>query len=338
MSSKRFLNRIGIVAVAGLLAAAAAPKENTKTVKKPSLGVKTPGVQIPFASLKSEAEIKLEAAPAGAAFTTEALVAAGGTVQRIDAKKNQAGDKPITGLENACGGMINAFGSLWTANCGSKTLAKIDAKAGKVTATIATGTGTAPVALAASADSVWMLTDDNATLSRIDPKDNKVVAEIRLAAGCNSILSAENSLWVTCPGVDKLLRIDPKTNLVDKRIEVPGEPAAVTFGEASIWVLARKEGKVAQIDPKTNKVTATIELGIPNATGSIAFGEGSVWVSAPGFPISRIVPATAKVAQQFAGEGGGFIYTGLTSVWLADAKAKTFTRFDPKRILATLAE
>jgi len=338
MSSKRILNRIGIVAVAGLLAAAAAPKENLKTAKKPTLGVKTPGVQIPFAGLKSDAEIKLEAAPAGAAFTTDALVAAGDAIQRIDARKNVLGEKPIAGLSGACGGVLNALGSLWTVNCGSKTLAKIDAKAGKVTTTISTGSGSAYPALAASTDSIWMLSDDNATLSRVDPKENTVVADIRLANGCNSILFAENSLWVTCPGVDKVLRIDPKTNLVDKRIEVPGEPAGVTFGEASIWVLAKKEGKVAQIDPKTNKVTATIELGIPNAAGTIAFGEGSVWVSAPGFPITRIVPATAKVVQQFAGDGGGMIYTGLGSVWLADAKAKTITRFDPKRIVATLAE
>ena len=336
MNSKYLVSILRTATVASLLAASAAPKEN-KNAKKPVAGVQTPGIQIPFASLKSDAEIKLEATLSGVAFTTEALVAAGNTVQRIDAKTNKPGEA-IAGLNNACGGLINALANLWVVNCGSKTVAKVSLKPAKIEKTIETGTGTAAPAIAASTDSIWILSDDKSTLSRVDPKDNAVVAEIRLATGCNSILFAETSLWITCPGADKVLRVDPRTNLVDKRIEVPGTPSAIAFGEASIWVLAQKEGKVAQIDPKTNKVTATIELNIPNATGNIAFGDGSVWVSAPGFPITRINPTTAKVLQQFAGEGAGMVYSGLGSVWLANPKTNTLTRFDPKRIAATLAD
>jgi streptogramin lyase len=333
MSSKRLLSTIRVAAAAGVLAVAAPPKD----VKKPKLGLQTPGIQIPFASLKSDAEIKLEAAPAGAAFTTEPLIAAGGIIQRVDAKTNKPGET-MAGLKDVCGGLINALSSLWTVNCGTKSLAKLDAKTGKVTATIDAGAVTAPLAIAASTDSVWVLADEKTTLLRIDPKENAVVAEVRLPAACSSIIFAETSLWVTCPGADRVLRIDPKTNLVDKRIEVPGQPVSVTFGEASIWVLAKKEGKVAQIDPKTNKVSATIELAIPNAAGNIVFGDGSVWVSAPGFPISRIHPGTAKVVQQFVGDGAGMLYSGLSSLWLANPVTKTVTRFDPKRIVATLAE
>ena len=336
MNSKQFVSILRTATVASLLAASAAPKEN-KNAKKPVPGVQTPGIQIPFASLKSDAEIKLEATPSGVAFTTEALVAAGNTVQRLDAKTNKPGEA-IAGLNNACGGLINALANLWVVNCGSKTVAKVSLKPAKIEKTIETGTGTAAPAIAATTDSIWILSDDKSTLSRVDPKDNAVVAEVRLATGCNSILFAETSLWITCPGADKVLRVDPRTNLVDKRIEVPGTPSAIAFGEASIWVLAQKEGKVAQIDPKTNKVTATIELNIPNATGNIAFGDGSVWVSAPGFPITRINPTTAKVLQQFAGEGAGMVYSGLGSVWLANPKTNTLTRFDPKRIAATLAD
>jgi DNA-binding beta-propeller fold protein YncE len=335
MSSKRLLSLIACATVASLLAAA--PPKDSKNAKKPAAGVQTPGIQIPFASLKSDAEIQLEAAPTGAAFTTEALIAAGNTVQRIDAKSNKPGEA-ITGLNDACGGLLNGLSKLWVLNCGTKSLAKITLKPAKIDLTIETGAGTAVPALAASTDSIWLLSDDKSTLSRIDPKENKVVAEVRLAAACNSILFAETSLWVTCPSANRVLRIDPRTNLVDKRIEVPGKPISAAFGEASIWVLSQTDGKVAQIDPKTNKVTTTIELSIPNATGNVAFGDGSVWVSAPGFPITRIHPGTAKVVQQFAGEGGGQIYSGLGSVWLADAKAKKVIRFDPKRIAATLAD
>ena len=77
---------------------------------------------------------------------------------------------------------------------------------------------------------------------------------------------------------------------------------------------------------------------VPNAGDSIVFGDGAVWVSQPGFPIARIHPATAKVVQQFTGDGAGDLYTGLGSLWLANPVKKTLTRFDPKRIVATLAE
>jgi streptogramin lyase len=241
-------------------------------------------------------------------------------------------------LNNACGGLLNALSSLWTVNCTTKSVLNIDAKTGKAKATIDAGAVVVPSALAASGDSVWVLADATTTLLRIDPKENVVVAEVRLPAGCGEILFAEGSLWVTCPAADRVLRIDPATNLVDKRVEVTGQPVSVTAGEGSIWVLTAKEGKVAQIDPKTNKVTTTIDLGIPNANGSMAFGDGSVWVSVPGFPVTRILASTAKVVQQFVGDGAGQIYFGLNSVWLADRQAKSVRRFDPKRVVATLAE
>jgi len=322
--------------VPGLTAAA----KESKDAKKPApvkFGVKTPGVQIPFASLKSDAEIKLEAVPSGMAFTTEIFIAAGNVLQKVDARSNKPGDT-ISGLNQACGGLLSAFTNMWTVNCGAKSLAKVELKPAKIAATVETGAGTAPLALAASTDSVWILSDDKSTLMRVDPKENAIVAESRLPSACTSLLFAETSIWVTCPGADRVLRIDPRTNLVDKRIEVPGGPVSAAFGESSIWVLTQKEGKVAQVDPKTNKVTATIELSIPNATGNIAFGEGSVWISAPGFPISRINPSTAKVVQQFTGDGAGTIYSGLGSIWLANSTTKTVTRFDPKRIVATLAD
>jgi hypothetical protein len=52
----------------------------------------------------------------------------------------------------------------------------------------------------------------------------------------------------------------------------------------------------------------------------------------------RIDPATDKVVQQFVGDGGGQVYFGGGSVWTFNLKANTLSRFDPKRIKATLAE
>jgi streptogramin lyase len=310
-----------------------------KKLAAPANGIRTPGVQIPFSTLKSELTFDL-AEPAGwIAFAESVWVPSADGLQRIDpkAKESKFGDA-VSGMTKPCAGLISAFTSIWTPVCGDRTLARVDAKAGKVTATIASGTGTARPAIAATADSVWMFTDARGTLSRIDPQQNRVVAELRVHADCNTLAFGETALWITCPAENRVLRVDPQTNLVDKSIEIAGGPASLAIGDGSVWVLRSQEGKIDRIDPKTNKVTKTIELGAPAAGGTMAIGEGSLWTSIPSFPITRIDPAAEKVVQQFWGAGAGVIQTGGGSVWLANARAGQLWKFDPKRIAATLAE
>ncbi len=234
--------------------------------------------------------------------------------------------------------MVRAFGSLWVPNCEKLELTRIDPKNGQVKATISTGASAFTDSITSTADSIWMLADEKTTLLRIDPQQNLVVGEIRLPEKCNSITAGDNSLWVTCPALNKVVRIDPKKNLLDKQIETASQPVSAIFGEGSLWVLCKAEGKVARIDPKTNKVSKTIDLEIKDADGKIAIGEGSVWVTTPGFPISRILPETDKVVQQFKGANGGYIDIGLGSVWLASVESGSVLRIDPRRISATLAE
>lgn len=311
------------------------PPRASKGAVASRAGIKTPGVQIPFADLKPEAEFAVS--EQWLAITDAPLVTDDRGLYKIDAKKNELG-KAVTALQQPCGGTVNAFSSLWIPVCGAHTVARIDPKTWKTTATIAAGTGTAKPALAATADSIWLLSDDRTTLSRIDPDQNAPVAELRLPAGCNSVTFGETALWVTCPAEDRVLRIDPDKNVVEKRIEVSGQPRAVAIGEGSIWVLCQKDGKLERIDPKTNKVTKTIELAVPGAEGSIVIGQGSVWVSQAGFPLTRVDPATDKVVQQFWGEGGGLVHFGLNSLWLGKVGGGKLWRVDPKRVAATLAE
>ena len=305
----------------------------------PKLGVKTPGVQIPIASLKADAEVVLPS-QAGALLISEVVYVASYTKDQllpVNAKTNKL-EEPISGFRQPCATLLNAFGSVWTPNCQNQTVSRFDTKEKKITTSIPLAIVEGSQSLAASGDSVWALTDERTTLTRLDPDENKIVAETRLPAGCTSVLFAENSLWVACPKEDKVLRLNPNTNLVMKRIDVAGQPAALTFGEGTVWALTRTEGKVVRIDPKTDKVTATIELKAPAPTGSLVFNEGFTWVSIPGFPISRIDPTTDKVMQQFTGDGGGSIYAGSGSIWLTNLKPNTLSRFDPKRIKATLAD
>jgi len=316
-----------------------AEKKDLKRAAPPSAGIKTPGIRIPFADLKSEAELAVPAPPGWMALADSILVPSKDGFARIDpkAKESKLGDA-VGGLKEPCGGVVNAFNSLWVANCGDGTLARLDPKTFKVTKTLGTGTGKARAGIAATSDSVWMFTDLHGTLSRIDPVQNEVVAEFRVYPDCNTLAFGETALWLTCPAEDRVLRVDPQTNLVDKSIEVAATPVALAFGESSVWVLCEKDGKVDRIDPKTNKVTKTIELGAPATSGAMAFGEGSLWVSITGFPITRIDPQAEKVVQQFYGEGSGYLLTTQNTVWLANPATAKVVRLDTRRIAATLAE
>ncbi len=328
-----------------LVIASGSAKEKTKPGQNPAwppkAGIKTPGVQVPFANLKSEADWKLEGPPDWLQAQGPMLLvpqAKRGEVTRISTRDNKLAESWKLG-QALCGGWIEAFSHLWLPDCGKQQLHKLTPRDGKVVGTLALGfaPGAKPV-LAANADSVWVLSDEAGTLSRVDPVANRIVSEMRLSAGCNAIHFEQEMLWITCPAENRLLKVNPRTNLAEKRIETAAGPLALTFGEGHLWVLGGKEGKISKIDPKTDKVVATIETGVANSQGNLAFGDGAVWVSQPGYPLTRIDAKTNKVLQQFAGEGGSTVRFAAGSVWLLDSNKLQVQRFDPRRIALTLPE
>lgn len=335
---------LAAAALASISGFAAGKTDHKKTPANagPKTGIRTPGIQLPFARLKADAEIPAPGKPQwiyvsrggpGAA----AFIPAKDSIERIDLKTNKKED-PIAGLDQPCGGIASAFGSLWAPVCGTHSLARLDARKFKVVATIPAGTASTSKIVAATADSVWMLTDDKTTLSRIDPDQNAVVGELRVAADCRGLIMAEKALWLACPSENKVLRVNPETNLVDQSIKVSDEPISIVDGAGSIWALCRKDGKIDRIDPKANKVTKTIDLSVPGADGQLAFGEEFLWVTQTGFPLTRIDPMSEMVMQQFYGEGGGAIDVSPGAIWLSNLKAGTVWRIDPKLVLATIPE
>lgn len=323
---------IVIIAAASALSAASAGHRT----EHPKEGIQTPGIQIPFASLKAEEIFPMPEQPPWIFYSTAVYVPAMDHIDKIDVKTKKLSEA-FENVHKPCGGMVAAFGSLWLPSCGDGSLIRLDAKTSKVTATVAGGAADVPGSLAATGDSVWMLTDSKTTLSRIDPDQNAIVGEIRVFASCRSLAYGEKALWLACPDENKVLRINPETNLLEREIPVAAQPEALTIGADSVWVLCGKDGKVDRIDPKNNQVSKSIDLGVPGAKGAILFGEGFVWVTVNGFPLTRIDPQSDTVAQQFYGAGGGGTI-GLSpgAIWLANSG--TLLRIDPKRVLATLAE
>ena len=298
-------------------------------------GIKTPGIQIPYARLKAESQFALESPAAFLANLDQFYVGlpSQSSLARIDAKTNKLAD-PISGIAKPCGTILSAFKDLWTADCGKSSVLRLDAKTGKVLATLDIGAGP----LLATADSIWLLADTKTTLLRLDPKDNSIVAEIRLGPACNSMSFGADSLWITCPKDNRLLRLDPKTNLVTKRIETALEPIAAVHGENHVFVLGAKDGKISKVDPKTDKVVETIDTAVPGVTGTLAYSDGTLWVSQEGFPLTRIETKSGKVLQQFYGEGGGLLQFAAGSLWIGSSTKPGLARIDPKRVALTLPE
>lgn len=295
------------------------------------------GVKIPYDRLKPDAVFEIPGAPDWIAVDESVWVsnAPKNSVARLDVKSNKVADTITTG-KAPCSGLAAAFGSLWVPNCGDHNVVRIDLKTGKITATLPIAVADSEGGIAAGAGSIWLLSDAKSTLVRIDPDTNKSVAEIRVPAGSYTASFGEGSVWVTSTKENLLTRVDPNTNLVVQTIPVGKSPRFLTVGEGGVWTLNQGDGSVTRVDPNTNKVVATIELGIPGPGGEIAAGEGSVWVTAMGVPLSRIDPATNKLVQQFVGNGGDAVRTGLGSVWLCNLKAGNLYRLDPKRIEATV--
>jgi streptogramin lyase len=319
-----------------LLWTMAATAADRKTVAARA-GIQTPGIQIPFASLKADAEFNTTS---NWFFLTDSVLlpnAEKKTLDRIDLRSNKPSD-PITGLNRPCSGAAQAFKSLWIPDCAEGAILRLEPKTGKLEAKLAIGVANVRVGIVPTADSIWALTDSKTTLSRIDPDQNQVVAEVRLGEGCNSLASGDGALWIGCPAENRVVRVNPLTNLVETRIEVSARPMSLAFGEESLWVYCQKEGRVERIDTKTKKVIKTIELGVPGVDGDISIGAGFVWITQTGFPITRIDPQTDKVVQQFYGDGGGMLQASANAVWLLNVRQGTLWSIDPKRIAAKLAE
>ena len=176
---------------------------------------------------------------------------------RVDLKTNVVA-KTISVGKAPCGGILSAFGSLWSPLCGQSAVARVDPKKDEVSATFPSSLAADFTAIASGVGSVWLLTDNKGTLVRIDPATNTTVAEIYLPPGANAMAFGQDALWITCGARDVLVRLNPYTNLVVETIKVGKGPRSVAIGEGAVWTL-NQVGTVSRVDPKTNKVAETIQ-------------------------------------------------------------------------------
>jgi streptogramin lyase len=293
------------------------------------------GVRLSITRITPDATISLPGAPADMAMDAGVWVANRTTreIVRIDPKTNAVVGTTPAGAA-PCAGIAADFAGIWAPACSPQALVRVDAKTQQVAATVTTAVFDGASSVATGVGSVWLLAEARGTLLRLDPDTNAPVAEISLPAGVSALAFGEGAVWVVIGRTNQAARIDPHTNVVTKLIAVGRAPSALAVGEGGVWVLNQGDGTISRIDSKTDVVVATIASGVATAGGRMVAGEGALWITAPGLPLVRIDPGTNRVTQQFAGEGGGAIAIGHGSLWLANTKAGSIWRIDPKLVAA----
>jgi virginiamycin B lyase len=303
----------------------------TQTTQFPkATGVGDAAVQRAMTTLRPLATFRVGGNPDWMALTADSVwVTSSSTnsVIRLNAATNSVGES-VT-VAKPCSGLAAGFGSLWVPSCAEHHLARIDLETGKLIARIPAGPADAEGGITIGAGSVWMVTSPRGVLARIDPTNNRVVARIRIPPASYAAAFADGSVWITSTGKNLLSRVDPATNKLVSTTSVGRSPRFLTVGAGSVWTLNQGDGTISRVNTRTGRLSAAIEAGLSGSGGEIAFGEGSVWATLLGFPITRIDPATNKVAQQFTGKGGDSIRVGFGSVWLTKLDAGVVWRIDP---------
>jgi serine/threonine-protein kinase len=279
---------------------------------------------------------------------TAPLVAAPGSVVRIDPATNQ----PVAAVSlegwSGTGPIAVGGGAVWVANLLDGTVSRIDPDAGVVTKTVSVRGSTAPLGIAVGDGTVWVAGsfEGTGTLTEIDAATGRVRRTYSFdRADPVGVALDAGAVWVSANDLEgpALLRLDPATGAQVAEIPLPMQVGAVAAGEGSVWTASAPvsaggaepgSGAVWRIDPATNEIVATTDL---TDVVALALGEGAVWI-ARGYSGAvgavRLDPATnAVVATVEAGSVGTshtqIISVGAGAVWLAGQIQGTVLRIDP---------
>ncbi len=315
------------------------PKKDSKSTTTARQGIKTPGIQIPFASVKAEAELPLS--PQWMVFSDSILIPnKSGGLDRLDAKTNKLVD-PVAGVTKPCGGAVTGFKSLWLASCETRSLIRLDARIAADPKAVRAGRGGRRPEGEADAKPAETAKADDAEKPPADSKQGsergtaKLAEPVKINTGvstANPSIAADNdSVWLLTDDKSTLSRIDPDQNKVVAELRLPAGCNSLTFGEMALWVTCPSENRVLRINPETNLVEKRIEVSPQPA--ALAIGENSLWVLClKEGKIERIDPKTNKVTKTIetavSGAASGGIVFGQGSVWVT-LTGFPITRIDP---------
>lgn len=264
-----------------------------------------------------------------------------------------------------------AFGrsAVWLATPDEGTLSRVELDSRTVTNTV--GVPGNPKAVGLGHRSAWVLStqrradtdllpvDAVGTVSRIDPRTGETLATIEIDHSHPVAMTVHpTGVWIAAESSNghAVLRIDPEKQAVAARILLPGRPVALAANYDAVWVAGRgpwlspwdPAGHVlTRIDPVSNTIVETIELDHPPGESqavlavqdetSLAVRDGAVWVASEEGTLTRVRPATNRIAGTIRVEdptlrhGIAGIGVALADgwVWIASSYHRHVLRIDP---------
>jgi len=232
----------------------------------------------------------------------------------------------------------------------ANSAASISVQDGRVAAAIPVGDR--PTSVAVGAGAVWTLNADDQTISRIDLSTHQV-RSIGIGAIPKDIAIGAGAVWVGSQRSSErpstmttLLRLEPSSGAVTRRIELPRIGPVVTgFGESaggSVIGVARNAVWVVDPDLTVSRIdpatgkVATVVRGL--VANTLTVGDGVVWVVGRDGTVSRIDPRTNRVTAKIAVPAASLaaVAFGAGSVWVSDPAAGAVWRVEPGRPRVTM--
>ena len=220
--------------------------------------------------------------------------------------------------------------AVWVPDMASSTIYKIDPALNKVVLAIQTDIFGGEGSIGVGHGSLWVLTFDsrNKSVTRYNAATGEMEAKIALPRASKEIVVDHGAVWIAAARRGELYRIDPAANAVTATISVTGSPRYLSTSEDSIWIFSPDDGVVQRVDGRNGKVVATINVGATDNDGDIVTGGGYVWIIMRRSTVTRIDPASNRLAGVFRGPDGlilgrrlGF---GGGSLWVSGANIFRF--------------
>jgi hypothetical protein len=254
--------------------------------------------------------------------------------------------------------VVEAFGTIWTANIFRNDVSRLDPTTLQQVARIPAGQG--PAWFAVTADAVWVTNQGGSGLVRLDPTTNTAGANVGEETPCGAPIIAFDSLWASACDDNVTLRIDPATNellavipspgyrwlaVVDGRL-ITGSPSTLAeidpttedltdldlccgdiIGSDGQTIWLNRVDDVARLDLAEGTIVATFPY--PNA-GSVTFVDGRAWLTASGAGVIEIDLSSNEVLRTIsvpdstlvARESGGFL-------WVTNFNTSELWRIEP---------
>jgi YVTN family beta-propeller protein len=168
----------------------------------------------------------------------------------------------------------------------------------------------------------------------IDPAENEIVTAIPVGIRPGPVAAGAGSVWVGNLQDRNLTRIDVAQRAPAGAVSLDNKtPTALAVGAGAVWVVHGLGGELSRVDPQFGRVTRTIAVTsrpLSSADGGISIGSGHLWTVYGDSTLSRIEPATMRLAgSTLTGALPSAVVARDGAVWVANSGDATVQRFDP---------